>query len=52
MRNREVFREDISTMEAIHAMMKTGAMPEVILSQQEMLIQKHYATAEQMVREP
>lgn len=51
-RNREVFREDISTMEAIHAMLKSGAMPEIILSQQEMLIQKHYATAEQMVREP
>ena len=51
-RNREVFREDISTMEAIHAMLKSGAMPEITLSQQEMLIQKHYAMAEQMVREP
>jgi len=29
-----------------------GAMPEITLSQQEMLIQKHYAMAEQMVREP
>jgi phenylpropionate dioxygenase-like ring-hydroxylating dioxygenase large terminal subunit len=48
-RNREVFREDISTMEAIHASLKSGAMPEIILSQQEMLIQKHYAMVEQMV---
>jgi Rieske 2Fe-2S family protein len=51
-RNREVFREDISTMEAIHASLKSGAMSEVILSQQEMLIQKHYATVEEMMRQP
>jgi phenylpropionate dioxygenase-like ring-hydroxylating dioxygenase large terminal subunit len=51
-RNREVFREDISTMEAIHASLKTGVMPEVLLSQQEMLLQKHYAMAEKMVSEP
>ncbi len=50
-RNREVFREDISTMEAIHASMKTGVMPEVILSQQEMLLQKHYAMVDRMVAE-
>jgi hypothetical protein len=47
-----VFREDISTMEAIHASLKTGVMPEVLLSQQEMLLQKHYAMAEKMVTEP
>jgi phenylpropionate dioxygenase-like ring-hydroxylating dioxygenase large terminal subunit len=51
-RNREVFREDISTMEAIHASMKTGAMPEITLSQQEMLLQKHYAMVEKMVARP
>lgn len=50
--NREVFLEDISTMEAIHASMKTGVMPEIVLSQQEMLLQKHYANVECMVREP
>lgn len=48
-RNREVFREDISTMEAIHASMKTGVMHEVVLSQQEMLLQKHYAMVDRMV---
>jgi phenylpropionate dioxygenase-like ring-hydroxylating dioxygenase large terminal subunit len=51
-RNREVFREDISTMEAIHASLKSGAVSEVILSQQEMLIQKHYAMAAAMVAQP
>ncbi len=51
-RNREVFREDISTMEAIHASMKTGVMPQVVLSQQEMLLQKHYAMVEHMVGQP
>ncbi len=50
-RNREVFREDISTMEAIHASLKSGAMPEVVLSQQEMLLQKHFAMVEKMVGE-
>jgi phenylpropionate dioxygenase-like ring-hydroxylating dioxygenase large terminal subunit len=51
-RNREVFREDISTMEKIHASLKSGALSEIILSQQEMLIQKHYAMAEEMVQQP
>jgi phenylpropionate dioxygenase-like ring-hydroxylating dioxygenase large terminal subunit len=48
-RNREVFREDISTMEAIHASLKTGVMADVVLSQQEMLLQKHYAVAKEMM---
>jgi hypothetical protein len=48
-RNREVFREDISTMEAIHASLKTGVMSHVVLSQQEMLLQKHYSVAAEMV---
>lgn len=48
-RNREVFREDISTMEAIHASLKSGAISNVILSQQEMLIQKHFSMVERMV---
>ena len=39
-------------MENIHASLKTGVMPEVTLSQQEMLLQKHYAMVEQMVGEP
>jgi phenylpropionate dioxygenase-like ring-hydroxylating dioxygenase large terminal subunit len=51
-RNREVFREDISTMEAIHASMRSGAMREITLSQQEMLLQRHYATADAMMRQP
>jgi glycine betaine catabolism A len=51
-RNREVFREDISTMENIHASLKTGVMPEIVLSQQEMLLQKHYAMVDAMVGAP
>lgn len=50
--NREVFLEDVSTMEAIHASMKTGVMPDILLSQQEMLLQKHYANVERMLGEP
>lgn len=51
-RNREVFREDISTMEAVHAMLQSGAMPDIVLSQQEMLIRNHYAVAADMVAAP
>lgn len=47
-RNREVFREDVGTMEACHQNLKAGAMREVILSQQEMLIQNHYRVAAEM----
>jgi phenylpropionate dioxygenase-like ring-hydroxylating dioxygenase large terminal subunit len=51
-RSREVLREDISTMEAVHTMLKSGAMPEIILSQQELLLQHHFAVAAQMLDEP
>jgi hypothetical protein len=36
-------------MEAIHASLKTGVMADVVLSQQEMLLQKHYAVAKEMM---
>jgi phenylpropionate dioxygenase-like ring-hydroxylating dioxygenase large terminal subunit len=48
-RNREVFREDVGTMEACHFNLKSGAIREVNLSQQEMLIQNHYRAAADMV---
>jgi hypothetical protein len=51
-RNREVFREDIVTTEAIHASLKSGAVPQIVLSQQEMLLQKHYSMTEKMVAQP
>ena len=51
-RNREVVLEDMVTTEAIHASLKSGAVPNIILSQQEMLLQKHYATTEKMVSQP
>jgi phenylpropionate dioxygenase-like ring-hydroxylating dioxygenase large terminal subunit len=51
-RNREVFREDVGTMEACGQTLKAGAMQEIILSQQEMLIQNHYRVASEMVGPP
>lgn len=51
-RSRDVVREDLGLMEAAQRMMMSGAMPEIILSQQEMLLQQHYATADAMMALP
>jgi Rieske 2Fe-2S family protein len=51
-RLREVFREDIGTMEAIGAMLRSGAMSDIMLSRQELLIQQHYAAADEMIQQP
>lgn len=48
-RFREVLREDLATMEAVYAAVSTGALPHIILSQQELLIQNHYRAANDML---
>ncbi len=49
-RGREVFREDINTLEATQSMLASGAMKHMILSQQEMAIQHHFKVALDAVR--
>lgn len=49
-RLREVLREDLATMEAAHAAISSQALPYIVLSQQEMLIQNHYAAANRMLQ--
>ena len=48
-RLREVAREDMNTLEAQHAAISTGVMPEVFLSQQELVLAHHYRVSEQML---
>jgi glycine betaine catabolism A len=48
-RLREVAREDLATMEAASQMIATGALPFLVFSQQELLIQNHYAIANEML---
>ena len=48
-RGREVLREDLATMEASLAAISSGALPHIVLSQQEMLIQNHYRAADDMI---
>jgi hypothetical protein len=48
-RLREVAREDMNTLEAQHAAISTGALPEVYLSQQELVLAHHYRVSEQML---
>lgn len=48
-RGREVLREDLATMEAALAAMASGALPHIVLSQQEMLLQNHYRAADDML---
>ncbi|HEY0297493.1 MAG TPA: aromatic ring-hydroxylating dioxygenase subunit alpha [Bordetella sp.] len=47
-RLREVLREDLATMEAASRMISTGALPCMVFSEQEMLIQNHYTIADEM----
>jgi Rieske 2Fe-2S family protein len=49
-RSREVVREDLPTMERVHEMLMSGAMENIVLSKQEMLLQHHYANVDAMVR--
>lgn len=48
-RVREVLREDLATMEASYSAIATGALPHIVLSQQELLIQNHYRAADEML---
>ena len=49
---REVFREDVSVMENVHRQFKSGAMTDIHLSQQELLLQKHFSVVDRMVSQP
>ena len=48
-RAREVIREDMNTMETNLLGIASGAIPHVVLSQQEMLIQNHSRAADEML---
>jgi phenylpropionate dioxygenase-like ring-hydroxylating dioxygenase large terminal subunit len=50
-RLREVFREDVGTMEQITSALKSAAMQDIVLSRQEFLLQQHYAVADSIVRQ-
>ena len=50
-RSREVMREDLATMEAALAASSCGALPHIVLSQQELLIQNHYRAADDMLQQ-
>lgn len=48
-RVRDVFREDLNTLEAQQAALSTGVMNEVVLSRQEMALRHHYKVSNQMM---
>lgn len=48
-RLREVYREDVGMMEHITEVMKSGAMRDIVLSKQELLVQQHYTVANKIV---
>jgi phenylpropionate dioxygenase-like ring-hydroxylating dioxygenase large terminal subunit len=48
-RLREVFREDVGTMEQVTNALRSGAMRDIVLSRQEFLLQQHYAVADAML---
>lgn len=50
-RAREVIREDMNTMETTLLGALSGALPHVVLSQQELLIQNHYRACNDMLAE-
>jgi phenylpropionate dioxygenase-like ring-hydroxylating dioxygenase large terminal subunit len=50
-RGREVFREDLNTLEAQQEMLGSGRMAEVVLSRQEIGLQHHYRVAADMLRQ-
>ena len=50
-RGRFVVREDLSTLEAQHAALKSGALTHIQLSQQEIALQHHYRVLEDMLGE-
>ena len=48
-RARDVVREDLNTLEAQQQIIKSGALPHVILSKQELALQHHYAVTARML---
>ena len=48
-RLREVFREDVGIIESINRQLKSGGMDDMHLSQQELLLQKHYGAVDELV---
>ena len=48
---RDVFREDLNTLEAQQAALSTGVMDEVVLSRQEMALRHHYTVSDRMMGE-
>ena len=50
-RGREVFREDINTIEATQKMLRSKAIDNIILSRQEMALQHHFRVVQDMVSE-
>lgn len=50
-RVRDVFREDLNTLEAQQAALSTGVMDEVVLSRQEMALRHHYVVTDRMMAE-
>jgi Rieske 2Fe-2S family protein len=50
-RNREVLREDLATMETQYESIASGGLPYMFLSEQEQLIQNHYRAADDMLNE-
>jgi hypothetical protein len=50
-RVRDVFREDLNTLEAQQAALSCGAMNEIILSRQEMALRHHYKVSNIMFGE-
>jgi Rieske 2Fe-2S family protein len=49
-RGREVFREDMNTLEATHAMLMSGVVKDIHLSQQEIALAHHYRESDKMMR--
>ena len=50
-RVRDVFREDMNTLEAQQVALSSGAISEVVLSRQEMALRHHYWVTDQMMSE-
>ncbi|MBV8593981.1 MAG: aromatic ring-hydroxylating dioxygenase subunit alpha, partial [Caulobacteraceae bacterium] len=50
-RVRDVFREDINTLEAQQEMLSAGVLHEIVLSQQEIALQHHYKVTADMLGE-
>jgi phenylpropionate dioxygenase-like ring-hydroxylating dioxygenase large terminal subunit len=50
-RIREVFREDVNTLEATQSVLASGVMPHIVLSRQESAIARHYTMLSEMLAE-